>query len=290
MQNLRLAVHMGQTKNNQSPLQTRFLDQSEEISSSPCQNITYIGAFFPLEKGIVCPTLERIVKIFQVIQLLKQEPTAQNFLHLLGLVTSCIGIVPHALLFMRPVQLHLLHYWRPISPDLQTKIPINSFLADHLKRWKRKENSLRGKPYAPLELEVLTTDASKPRFGSHLNNQNFQGLWSEREKTLLSRVGSSASINKAFSSTAHRSNVLIRSDSVAVVQYINKQGGTRSQCLYYQTCKLWKIAIKQNLVEGSASGRSLERSGGPIIESGNTSDGMVFRQQSRKFSVHVALK
>ena len=81
----------------------------------------------------MCLTLERIVKKVQAIQLLKREPTAQNFLHLLGHMALCIEIEPHALLFMRPAQLHLLHYWRPISWDLQTKVPINFFLVDHLK-------------------------------------------------------------------------------------------------------------------------------------------------------------
>ena len=115
--------------------------------------------------------------------LLKREPTAQNFLHLLGLMASCIEIVPHAWLFMRPVQLHLLHYWRPISRDLQTKVPINSFLVDHLKWWKRKENLVGGKPFVPLECsKVLTTDASKTGFGSHMNDQNFKVVGENRRK------------------------------------------------------------------------------------------------------------
>ena len=77
--------------------------------------------------------------------------------------------------------------------------------------------------------------------------------------------------------------VLIRSDSMTVVQYISKQGGggggggARSPRLCYQTWKLWKIAIK-NLFKGCAPSRSLERSGGPIIESGNTFNTMVIRQ------------
>ena len=244
MQNLRLAVYLDDwfLVNQIRQLLIRdkirtldllselgFLINLEKSALQPSQNITYIGAFFLLEKGLVCPTLERIVKIFQAIQLLKREPTAQNFLHLLGLMASCIEIVPHARLFMRPVQLHLLHYWRPISRDLQTKIPINSFLVDHLKWWKRKENLVGGKPFVPLECsKVLTTDASKTGFGSHMNNQNFQGRWSEQEKTLHINFLELEAVLRSiqhFLPQLIGQNVLIRSDSMTVVQYINKQGG-----------------------------------------------------------------
>ena len=63
---------------------------------------------FSLVKGY-CLTLERIMKIQFAVQRLKQEQTAP-FSTSFGLMASCIEIVSHARLFMRPIQLHLLHF------------------------------------------------------------------------------------------------------------------------------------------------------------------------------------
>ena len=83
-----------------------FLVNLEKSTLCPSQNITYIGTVFLLERGIVCPTLEKIRKIQDAIQRLKQEQIFSTFL---GLMAS--EIIPHARLFMRPIQLHLLHFW-----------------------------------------------------------------------------------------------------------------------------------------------------------------------------------
>ena len=112
----------------------------EKSALVPSQRVIYIGAVFLLDKGIVCPTLERIQKIEKAILLVIQEPTAYTFLHLLGLMASCIELVPNARLFMRPIQLHLLHFWRPVTGELQAKVPITQYLLDHLKWWENKEN------------------------------------------------------------------------------------------------------------------------------------------------------
>ena len=46
--------------------------------------------------------------------------------------------------------------------------------------------------------------------------------------------------------------VLIRSDNTSVVQYINRQGGTKSPNLCYLTWELWQLAIQNNIVLKSA--------------------------------------
>ena len=135
-------TYRGQNQNNQSLLQTRSLDQSIEIGSSTQSEHNLHRSIFPFRKGL---------SVFNSRENSKNTPsnsapkTGTNsskfstsfrpygFMHRDS--ASCFVI-------MRPVQFHLLHYWRPISQDLQTKIPINSFLVDHLKWWKRKEKKI----------------------------------------------------------------------------------------------------------------------------------------------------
>lgn len=185
-----------------------------------------------------------------------QEPTAHNFLHFLGLMASCIELVPNARLYMRPIQLHLLHFWRPVTRDLQAMIPLTQHLVDHLQWWKNKENLLKGKNFCPkTSTKVLTTDASKHGYGGHLDNQICQGIWSEEERKLhinhLELKAVHLSVQK-FLPHLKGQNLLIRSDSTTVVQYLNKQGGTRSPQLCLLTWDLYQMAIKNEITLNAA--------------------------------------
>lgn len=202
MQNVRLAVYLDDwfivnqikkmlivDKEKSLSLLVRlgFIVNLEKSSLIPSQSVTYIGALFHLDKGVVCPTLERILKIKQAIQALKKEMTAQSYLRLLGLMASCIElpVVPNARLFMRPVQLHRLHFWRPVTMDLQAKVPLNCHLQNHLKWWLNQNNFIQGKRFCQEpSSRIITTDASKQGYAGRLDDQIFQGIWSEQEKTL----------------------------------------------------------------------------------------------------------
>ena len=101
-----------------------FLVNKEKSNLIPTQDIVYIGGRFCLDKGIVMPTPERIIKLRNaVLALLGKEVTARQYLQTLGLMASCLEIIPNARLQMRPIQLHLLHWWKPVSRDLELLIP-----------------------------------------------------------------------------------------------------------------------------------------------------------------------
>ena len=89
-------------------------------------------------------------------------------------------------------------------------------------------------------------------------------LWGSCEETLHSRDmvrGSTETTYKLsgvggdFSNIEHfllllkNQNVLQRCDNTLVVQYISKQGGTKSPQLCYRTWGLWKLAIQNNISE-----------------------------------------
>ena len=103
----------------------------EKLALEPSQSTVYIGAHVLLEKRIVCPTQERVTKIKEACLNLRVGSSAQDD-HLLGLVASCIELVPNTRLYMRPIQLHLLQFWRPATMPLQMEIPFNKQLQNHL--------------------------------------------------------------------------------------------------------------------------------------------------------------
>ena len=88
-----------------------FLVNKEKSTLIPTQTLIYLGGLFHLDKGLIYPTQERIVELNLLTQ---EKASAFMFLHLLGIMASCVQMIPNARLFMRPVQLHLLSFWRPV--------------------------------------------------------------------------------------------------------------------------------------------------------------------------------
>ncbi|VDI40432.1 Hypothetical predicted protein [Mytilus galloprovincialis] len=213
-----------------------FVVNLEKSSLIPTQSITYIGAVFSLKEGIVRPTSERVSKLLSAVELIlnkQNQATARDFLQLLGIMASCIELIPNARLFMRPIQLHLLYHWKPVCQNLGIKIPFSKHLKGHLRWWLKIENLVIGRSITPWETSItVTTDASNSGYGGHINNSLIvQGTWSVEEKLLHIN---SLEMEAVFLTVKHflpkliNKNVLIRSDNATVVRYINKQGGTRS--------------------------------------------------------------
>ncbi|CAC5415909.1 unnamed protein product [Mytilus coruscus] len=169
---------------------------------------------------------------------------------LLGLIASCIELIPNARLYMRPIQLHLLHFWKLSTRDLTYQIPFTQHLKDHLNWWLDRANTTKGKSLHQWSATVtITTDASKTGFGGHMNNQIFQGFWSVQEqKQHISLLELDAVIRTVqhFLPQLQIQNVILKCDNTTGVQYVNKQGGTKSIHLCYKTWCLMKMAIQNN--------------------------------------------
>ena len=230
-----------------------FIVNIEKSSLEPSRTITYIGGLFHLDQGLVFPTPERVQKLLSAVGNLskRNKATAKDFLHLLGLIASCLELIPNARLYMRPVQLHLLSFWKPSSMRLETEIPVTQHLRSHLKWWLDIANITKGRSLQQQQTAVtITTDASKTGYGGYIGNQFVQGTWSVAQKKLHINVLELEAVFltlKHFQSILRGQNVLVRSDSTTVVQYLNKQGGTRSPQMCYRTWDLWNWAIENQM-------------------------------------------
>ncbi|VDI09965.1 Hypothetical predicted protein [Mytilus galloprovincialis] len=230
-----------------------FIINREKSSLIPSQSVTYLGGVFHLQKGIVVPTLERIQKLQMLIQNMQNGKTiAFNFLRILGVMASCIELIPNARLHMRPIQLHLLSFWNPICKDMTLEIPFTQHLKFHLLWWTNSVNTLKGRSLvSPISIVTVTTDASKSGFGGYVGNQIFQGEWSPQQKEWHINCLEMKAVYltmKHFISLLTNKCVLIRSDNTSVVQYINRQGGTKSTSLCLLTWELWQMAIQNKIV------------------------------------------
>lgn len=267
MQNLRLAVYLDdwfllnmvksllmQDKKIALDLLTRlgFLINTEKSQLQPTQQIVYIGGLFDLRKGIVLPPPDRIQKIQAIVKKVMENPAlAIDYLQMLGLMASCIEIIPFARLHMRPIQLHLLHWWKPASRDLEASIPTSRHLKTHLEWWLQIVNLQKGRSLQPVQTSLtIATDASSQAWGGVLNNMYVQGKWTiQQKKWHINCLELQAVLLTLENFLPHlkNHNVLIRSDNTTVVQYLNKQGGTRSPQLCLITWKIWNLAIENQM-------------------------------------------
>ena len=109
MQNIRLAVFLDDclalNAIQQMPLRDRkrilkllsqlgFLINSEKSNLEPTQDITYIGGRFQLDKGIVLPTPDRMLKLREVVtNLMGKIVPARQYLQTLSVMASCLELL-----------------------------------------------------------------------------------------------------------------------------------------------------------------------------------------------------
>ena len=82
-------------------------------SLEPTQKMSYLGAIFNLNTGIIYPSEEKFQTMRKQVTTITsaKECEAQSFLRLLGLMTSCLDLIPSARLQTRPAQFHLMNWW-----------------------------------------------------------------------------------------------------------------------------------------------------------------------------------
>ena len=102
-----------------------FLVNPEKSRPTPSQCPQFLGASLDLWAGLARPTEERAVNLRQCVSLFlaASSAPARAWLRLLGLMASMVDVVCWCRLRMRPIQLHLLSFYRPSRHDLYHLVP-----------------------------------------------------------------------------------------------------------------------------------------------------------------------
>ena len=137
-QNIRVAVFLGDwfLVNQSQILSSRSRKMSQSVDFTGVYNkhwkvkcSTHIvfslsRGQFDLAQGPISPTIETIRKLQLAIQyLMKGQNTPRCFPHLLGIMASCIAMIPNARLYIRQIQRYLICFCRPVSQNLESIIP-----------------------------------------------------------------------------------------------------------------------------------------------------------------------
>ena len=184
-----------------------WIINQEKSELKPTQVFSFVGYEYHLDSALVKPTQERWLKLQDLILRLKSKCvlTARCLMSLIGLLASTEKTVPEGRLHMRPFQFHLKEHWR-YPQSLVNLLPWTEAIAAHLDWWQNPSGSVvrLGKRLHINVLELKAVSLALRDFKDQCQNQT----------------------------------VLVVTDNLTVVAYINKQGGTHSA----EMCALlWKI-------------------------------------------------
>lgn len=219
----------------------------------PTRRIQFIGAILDSLAARAFLPLDRAQTLWRHVQRVRkrQRNTAYAIQQLLGHMAAAIAVVPLAKLHMRPIQLAFLKQFNPQKHSQSRIIFLNKGVRNSLLWWTLSCNVLQGTPFRrPIPTMTLTTDASLIGWGAHLGRLTTRGQWAEEDaknhinwlelKTILLAI-------KAFIHILKNNAVVIRSDNITAVSYVNKQGGTVSRSLCRLAMQIWTLCIDYNI-------------------------------------------
>ena len=231
-----------------------FIVNVEKSRPCPSQSPDFLGASLDLRSGLARPTWDRMSNLHQCVSLFLPISVAPAgaWLRLLGLMASLVDVVNFCRLRMRPIQLHLLSFYRPKLHLLSFSVPVTPWLLPHLRWWLDVSNIMAGRAFRrPHPSLTITTDASLSGWGATLHPRQVAGRWGPDHRSSHINVLEMLAVSNAlqhFQSSVTGRSVLIRCDNTTVVAYINRQGGTRSAQLCAITWTIFQWCICHSVI------------------------------------------
>ena len=227
-----------------------FLINWKKSSLSPQRLPVYLGAVLDIPRLLARPRDSRIEVLQSVVQELVFLDSAPALLwqKFLGHLSSLVDLVPNCRLLMRPLQLHFLQFFDPVSDSPQVLVPLPSEVRSLVLDWLSLDRLREGMPFVPPPPSLtLTTDASRLGWGAVLPPFRASGLWSREESRLHINSLELQAVFLAlqeFESVVSGQSVLVQSDNRSVMAYIFHQGGTHSLSLYLLALRVWQWCIR----------------------------------------------
>lgn len=205
---------------------------------TPRQRFTYIGVEFWTDRSLVLPPEDRVTKLHSLLTglLSRDQCLVREFLSLIGLCNSMMAYVPLGRLHLRPLQWYLKDRYSP-SIDPVTKVIhlVRPAILEMARFWLDIAMLRQGVPLHPPKPQMtLVTDASRLGWGGYLGSQEASGRWDKDHQSLHINVLELKAVLlclQQFEDHVRNKAVLVLSDNVTAVHYINKQGGTHSRQL-----------------------------------------------------------
>jgi hypothetical protein len=244
---------------------------------SPCQSVIFLGIVLDSVSMRARLTPERALSVRALASSFRERESAplKKFQKLLGLMAAASPVLRMGLLRMRPLQ-HWLkrrvptHAWQSGS----LRIRVNHGCLRTLVPWRAQDWYQEGVTMGTISRrKVVFTDASNLGWGALHKGTPASGLWLSAEQSLhincLEMKAVGLALN-AFLSSLRGHHVLVRTDNMSVVAYINHQGGVRSGGLHAMARDLLLWAQNNLSSLRAAHIPGIQNLGADMLSRGNT--------------------
>jgi hypothetical protein len=221
----------------------------------PTRKFQCIGVVFDTIVGIIAVPQERVQAIVKLGHKLLNHQTvyAQDLLVFLGLTASAEKQTHLGRLHMRNIQQDLYRAWNRLEDRFTTRITLSQEAKLDVQWWLSSKNTQRGVPLGRFQPDTqLFTDSSLFRWGAHLlTGESVTRRWEPQELPQSINGLELRAVLKGvyhFKEDLAHKNVLIVTDNMSAVYYINKQGGTRNTNLLKITLELYHLTESLGMV------------------------------------------
>ncbi|CAN2390590.1 hypothetical protein PRIEUP_LOCUS627, partial [Pristimantis euphronides] len=167
---------------------------------------------------------------------------------MLGLLTSCISLVPWGQFHTRHLQSWMLTTWDRKQTSLDSRALIPQVVKKNSLNWWTKITNLgKGVPWSLKTQVVITTDASRLRWGAHVQKRYMQGRWPphiQRRSSNFRELRAVWEALKASQSILTGTHVKVLSDNMTAVALLRNQGATKHPALQALALKIFMWAEK----------------------------------------------
>ena len=210
---------------------------------TPSQTLTFLGMDINSRDLVAFPSQKRVASLLAIIKdfLGQDSPPAQDWMVLLGHLSSLSHLVPGGRRRMRSLQFQLSAHWDRRRYESVLPVPISSEVRRDVQWWSFLPNLLQGQSLGTTVPELtLFADASMTGWGASMLDLDHSGIWAEeeaREHISLLELRSIRLGLQAFQSRLQGKTVAVMSDNTTAVSYLQKAGGTRSAALNHEAQK-----------------------------------------------------
>ena len=229
-----------------------FLPNIEKSQLIPSQKILHLGLIWDsLEYTVAVPKDKILAVKRKCITALSYKVTLRYLSSILGSIEFFKWGYPHAALHYRKLQ-RFINFCLAKGFSYNFFVNASSKARIDLVWWSKIGDSLPPRSLHPFNAsKEVTCDASNTGWGCwSSDNKEAFGFWSPSEMEDHINILEFSAVTfafKCFFRSSYNMSILIKSDSLTVVAYINKQGGTSSARLCDMALEFWDYCISRKL-------------------------------------------
>ena len=212
----------------------------------PSRILDFLGLHFNLEQALISPPASFLPTLTEVLSRLSPSTvmSARKVSSIISWMSHFAPFISSGRLHLRFLQFWLKKQWTQHQQSWDTPIQLDADFLSYL-CWFLWPTVMTGVPlHLPEPSLFFITDASLKGWGASWKDHQISGLWSTPDSQHHINWLELEAIGLALLQWGpqwRHQTVRVYCDNITAVAYIRKQGGTRSQPLFYKTLELFEL-------------------------------------------------